>query len=387
MSRSRHLDALWGVLFLVVIPPGVARGQACPDRADWPTVSWPSRVQEYAQARGDEISELEEYAFTLVGTDKEKRGVRTDAVVIVQGGAIVYERYARGFGPHNRHLSWSVAKSVMNGLIGRAQAVGALDIDDSVCDYLASAPADKCGMRVKDLLEFSSGLDWKESYEGESNQESSVLAMLYGEGHRDMAAFVLSHALRDPPGTTFAYSTGDAVVLGAIAVAALEPTYGERFAWDLLFDEVGMTSTVIERDEAGSLIGGSYVYATPRDYARYGYLFLNDGCWDGQRLLPEGWVAESTTPSLPYRLHKMDPTEEDVAGRMWWLNRPVSEIGIDSPWPDVPEDLYTAIGHWGQYIAVVPSLDLVIVRTGDDRDGTFDRNEFFSLAIEVGRAL
>lgn len=372
-------------LCLVAAAPHAARGQACPTRASWPTLDWPDRTAAVATARAAEIAELEEYTFTLTGKDKDRLGIRTNAVVIVQAGDVVYERYARGFDASKRHLGWSVTKSVMNALVGRAVHLDLLALDDSICDHLTSGRPEHCDIRVVDFLEFGSGLAWKELYEGQSNQESSPIAMFYGQGHRDMATFVLGHERRAPPGATFQYSSGDSVVLAALARAALEPTHGELFPWDLLFDLLGMGSAVVERDQAGTLVGGSYFYATPRDYARFGYLFLNDGCWDGERLLPEGWVAASTAVSEPYRL---DPIEEDewVQGRQWWLNLEVPEQGVLPPWPDAPEDTFSAVGHWGQYIAVIPSLDLVIARTGDDRDDTFDFNEFLLRAIAVGRA-
>ena len=104
--------------------------------------------------------------------------------------------------------------------------------------------------------------------------------MLYGEGREDMSTFVANHPLRDEPGTTYQYSTGDATLLTGILTKSLSDEYGDDFAWDLLFDPLGMTSSVIERDRAGGFIGGSYFYATPRDLARFGYLYLNNGCWE-----------------------------------------------------------------------------------------------------------
>jgi len=236
---------LTGAALVLAGAASAARGQACPHRDQWPTYEWPSREAEHAAARSAEIAALEDYAFTLVGDDVDREGIRTDSVIIVQGGAIVYERYGRGFDATMRHLAWSVTKSITkeagqnkvcksgrrgarparseegeywwifnrratpragmdrrpdctdyfdqppNALVGRAVARGELDINDSICDHLEPVRPENCDILVVDLLEMASGLDWAEVYEGQSNQESSVLAMLYGEGHRDMAGFVL----------------------------------------------------------------------------------------------------------------------------------------------------------------------------------------------------
>jgi len=358
----------------------------CPSRPLWPTAGWSSRAAQVAAARAPEIAALEQYLFTLTGADAERKGIRTDGIVIIQGGELAYERYARGFDASRRHLSWSVSKSFGNALAGIAVQKGALSLSDSVCSHLQGLPPASCAIRVQDLLEFASGLDWRESYEGQSNQASSVLAMLYGEGRSDMARFVAAHPFRDPPGTSWEYSSGDANLLGAVLDAALGPANGgPSYPWTLLFDPLGISSAVWERDGSGTLIASSYLYASPRDLAKFGFLFLNDGCWEGRRILPAGWVADSTAVTAPFLSRRIDRGPEDVGGRMWWLNRAVPELSFPPPWPDVPADAYAALGHWGQSITVVPSLDMVVVRVGDDREPALDFDRFLSLAIAVGR--
>lgn len=352
-------------------------------RPSWPTESWPSRAEEVAQTKAAEIQALEEYAFTLVGADAQRLGLRTDGMVIVHRGGIVYERYARGYDASKRHLGWSVTKSVTSALTGVAVARGALGLDDSVCRHLVAARDEACRITVRHLLEFGSGLDWKETYENESYQVSSVIAMLYGEGRKDIVAHISGHRLRDEPGTVFSYSTGDAALLASVVRAALAPAHGEDYAWKLLFDAVGMKSAVVERDARGNPLGGSHFYAAPRDFARFGYLYLNDGCWDGRRILPENWVRDSTVPSGTYRSSARDTTS-DPNGWQWWLNAIVPERSrSEKPWPSAPDDAYSANGHWGQYIVVVPSRDVVIVRVGDDRKGHTELDQLIPLALGV----
>jgi CubicO group peptidase (beta-lactamase class C family) len=242
---------------------------------------------------------------------------------------------------------------------------------------------ESCAVTVRHLLEFASGWDWRETYEGQSPVTSSVLAMLYGEGRRDMARFVANHPLRDPPGTSWQYSSGETNVLAAVVGAALAERHGERFPWAVLFDPIGMSATW-ERDAAGTFGGSSYVWATPRHLARFGWLYRNDGCWNGRRILPEDWIADSTRVVDGLRAKPVAWTDDDVQGRQIWLNIAVPEIGqVERPWPSAPEDAYAALGHWRQSITVVPSRDTVIVRVADDRDHTFDHDTFLGLALAL----
>ncbi|MBN2360795.1 MAG: serine hydrolase [Deltaproteobacteria bacterium] len=384
-TRPTDLAAAVALTLGLSLLAGDARGQSCPARPYWPTEEWQSREGSVAQSRGQEISALEKFAFELEGSDADRRGIRTDGVVIVHGGYLIYERYGRGFDADHRHIGWSMAKSFTATLTALAVGQNALELDDSICDYVDGLPAENCAIKVVHLLEMGSGLAWKEIYENQSNQESSTLAMLYGQGHRDMARFVGQHRRRVEPGTQFSYSTGETVLLAAVVGAALEPRFGGEFPWPLLFDPIGMRQTAFERDLAGTYLGGSFVYATPRDYAKFGYLWLNDGCWNGRRLLPEGWVERATQVNDTYRRGKV-AKEKNVFGRTWQLNLPVPEQNVDQPWPDLPDDVYVASGHWGQSITVVPSRDVVIVRTGDDRDDTFDYQTFVKLALAIASA-
>lgn len=370
---------------LLLLVPSLAIAAPCPTNrpAPAPGAEWPKR--DASTLNADAVKALEDYAFTLTGTDAERKGIRTNGVVIIHQGQLVYERYARGWDETKRHLTWSVSKSFTNALVGIAAGKGKLSLTDSICEHLPwvrDLGEERCGITVQHLLEFSSGLDWKEVYENESNQESSVLAMLYGVGQDDAARFIASHPLRDPPGESWMYSSGDSTLLMAVVQAALEPEDGVRFPWKLLFDRIGVTSAVWERDGKGTMIGSSYLYATPRDMARFGYLALADGCWNGERILPEEWMAQSTAISAPItkKTYLRDPV--DVQGRQWWLNKQHPEEEA-RPFPDVPEDAFMARGHWGQSITVIPSRDLIIVRTGDDRERVFDLNVFLPLAMKV----
>jgi CubicO group peptidase (beta-lactamase class C family) len=366
------------VVLLAVPRPAAA---ACPEREAWPTRDWP--MGALPAGRVQALDAFEQYAFTLVGKDEERKGVRTDGVVIIHRGRLVYERYARGFKAEHRHLGWSMSKSVTNALTALAVAHGALSLDDSICKHVKVVNEAVCAITVRNLLEFGSGLDWKEYYEDGSLQTSSVLAMLYGEGRQDMVRFISSHALRDKPGTSWEYSSGDTTLLAGVVGAAMKPRFGDGWEWKLLLEPVGARSAVWERDGKGTLVGSSLVHATPRDWAKLGFLFLNEGCWEGQRLFPEGWVAASVAVSEPLLGKRVDWDPGDVQGRQLWLNRRVPGFQEEKPWPDVPEDAYAMRGHWGQSVTVIPSLDLVVVRMSDDREKAFRLNTFLAHAIAL----
>lgn len=387
------------LLLLVVSLLGVtAQAQMCRARASWPTTTWPEALVN-KDTKAAEVKALEDYAFTLVGKPEERKGFRTNGLVVVKNGAIVYEKYARGWDASKRHLSWSVAKSISSTLVGVGVQQGLIDVNDSVCKHLPDYASDPvvCAITVKHFLEFGSGLQWQEEYEDRTYQVSSVISMLFGVGRRDQVRHVLTHRKLHEPGSMFAYSTGDAHVVSTIAKKALTAKHGPDAFWSQLFDKLGMTAPVFEEDVAGNALGGSFVYATPRDFAKVGFLMLNDGCWNDERLLPLGWVQKATAVSDTFRASRGDcsgtkapadtfqlPCEETPNGSMWWLNRPPA-ADAEKPWKDAPDDTYAALGHWGQRIIVIPSEDLIIVRTGDDREGSIPVNELVKYVLPVVR--
>ncbi|MBL8954059.1 MAG: serine hydrolase [Myxococcaceae bacterium] len=358
--------------------------QPCPTRPSWPTTDWPvGDLQAVRTNRAAQVKALEDYLLTLTGEDSERKGLRTDALLIVKSGTIIYEAYARGWRANQRHISWSVAKSVTTALTGVAVLKGALTIDQSICEYVP-AREELCPITIRHMMEFGSGMHWQEAYENQTYQYSSVISMLFGEGRTDNTTFVLSHRKAHEPGTTFNYSTGEAALLSEIVrQAGIKKGFDKDWFWADFFDRIGMKSAVLSGDIKGAPGGGSYVFATARDFARFGYLYLNDGCWEDRRVLPEGWVKSSTTMSETFRVGAPD-NEDTPNGWMIWLNE-VAPKKNARPWKDAPPDAYSGIGHWGQFVAVVPSEDLVIVRLGDDRNESVDLNKLIPMAIEVAK--
>lgn len=331
----------------------------------WPDADWSSAPAPRSAA----LDDLEAYAFPA-RDDVTRHGVRTDALLVIRDGQIIYERYAGPTKADTPHLAWSVSKSLMAAALGTAYRDGRFKLDDPAAKFyppLAAHP----NLKVGHLLNWASGLAWQEGYEY-APVTSSVVAMLYTRGRDDMAGFTAGFREEVPPGTRFRYSSGDTNLLSAVLRGAVgEQAYAD-YPWTALFQPLGINSVVWESDAQGTYVASSYAYLTARDLARVGLLMARDGRWHDQQLLPPAWIAFNRTPFANYQPDPQKPGEA-VPGGQWWLNVPVGETA--KPWPDVPGDLIAALGHWGQALYVIPSEDLVVVRYGDDRDGSYSHNE------------
>jgi len=314
-----------------------------PDGVDWPTERWlkgelPSTLDR------DPFEALVAVAFAAPQTATLGE---THALLIVQGGRIVFERYAEGMDPRTTHSSWSMAKSITHALVGIAAGDGKLDAFAPADVPEWRRPGDPRGAITLDhLLRMSSGLAWIEEYA--PGQPSDVQAMLFGEGKPDMAAYAARSQLAHPPGTFFYYSSGTTNLVSR-AVGRAVGASGEAFKTfmqDRLFGPLGMRSAGPRFDGAGTFIGSSFCYATARDFARFGLLYLRDGVWDGARILPQGWVDYARTPTF------QQPGAADYRyGAHWWL-------GLGGP------GSFSANGYDGQFTVCVPDLDLILVRHG-----------------------
>jgi CubicO group peptidase (beta-lactamase class C family) len=323
-----------------------------------------------AAAGADDSARLSRALDDAFSEPDPARPRRTRAVVVVRGGRIVAERYAPGFGPETPLLGWSMTKSVINALCGILVREGRLDVSAPArVPEWSRADDPRRAITVDLLLRQSSGLRWNEVYES-SPFDSSVIAMLYGAGHRDMAAFAASQPLAHPPGSVWSYSSGTTLILSRILLSVIgSAAEYHAFPGRELFERIGMKSALLEPDASGTFVGSSYSYATARDWARFGLLYLRDGTWEGTRVFPAGWVDYTRTPA-PAAPH-------GEYGAHFWLNAGAVDRGVPSPDPRAPADLFYASGHDGQVVAVVPSRDLVIVRAGlTPEDGRYDVNGF-----------
>ncbi len=335
---------------------------------NWPAEHWSINPA----ARTAALATLENYAFPA-RDETERKGVRTDALLVIRNGQVIYERYAGETTAATPHLTWSISKSVMASVLGVAFGEGRFQLDDPVAKFYPPMLAHP-DIKLRDLLHWASGLDWQEDYEY-APLNSSVVAMLYTRGRSDMARFAAGHRRGQAPGTSFLYSSGDSNLLSAALKTIVGAQAYADSPWTALFEPLGILSAVWETDGVGTFVGSSYAYMTARDLARVGLLMQREGRWNDRQLLPEAWVKFVLTPFAGLNVN---PGAE-IPGGQWWLNRTLE--GASGPWPDAPPDTFAALGHWGQALYVIPSAGLVIVRYADDRDGSYDHDQLLKLAL------
>jgi CubicO group peptidase (beta-lactamase class C family) len=350
----------------------------------WPSPDWKEASPESQGMSSEKLKKVEDYAFSLTGTEEERKGIRSDGLVIIRNGHIVYEKYGRTFTKDTPHLIWSVTKSIVNTLYGIAERKGQISLNDPASKYIPSLniPSHK-DILLKDFMTMTSGLDANEGYES-SPIFSTVVAMLYTRGRSDMGEMASQLGIRAPRGSYVYYSSLDSNVLMLALKNSLGKETYDMYPWKELFDPLGMKNVTFERDMSGTFVGSSYLYMTPRDLAKIGYLYNHDGVWNGKRLLPEGWVEFTRTPPSGYATTPYyKGLEETTYTAQWYSNQGVPEVGIPKALPDVPDDAFYGSGHWGQFLIVVPSKNLVVVRVGDDREKIFSRNQLMKLIIEA----
>lgn len=328
------------------------------------TIAWP-----YGDKTTDTISgninkdELDKAVDYVMNETKEGTPAYTSAVLVVYDGSIVAEKYARGFDKHTVMLGWSMSKSLTAAMAGVLVKKGKLNID-------APAPVpewtntDKQKITLKNVLQQTTGLDFVEDY----NNYSEVTNMLFNKG--DMGAYTANLPLKYPPGTVFNYSSGNSNILSRI----IRKTVGEQayaaFPYQALFHKINAYSFLLEPDASGTYIGSSYSYATARDFARFGLLYLNNGKWNGEQILPENWLAQTITPATA--------DKRKHYGYQFWLNGLDKNEPAGKWYPDVPGDMFFCDGYGGQGIYIIPSKKLVVVRLGLH---VIDENKFLKEVI------
>lgn len=297
--------------------------------------------EDYLEKADDQLTErLRPIAEALV--DDHAYNGHPFAFVVLHKGKIAAERYGEGIGPETQLLSWSMGKSFTNALIGIMSGDGLLDINAPV-DIPEWQNDARRAITLNNLMQMQSGLEWNENY----GNRSDVNLMLHREA--DMGLYALSKPLQYEPGTHWYYSSGSTNIVMRYLRGMFESDEAFlAYMRERLFAPLAIANPHFEPDMTGTPVGSSYLYVTARDYARFGEMFLEDGCVGGTRILPEGWAEYSSTPAS---------ASEGKYGAFFWLNR-------NHACPDVPEDMYSCQGHDGQEIYIIPSKDLVVVILG-----------------------
>ena len=323
------------------VPPTVPLPTQAPETS-WPTAEWPTTASDIGEATVRR--ELLDAVFPPNGNFDESGPLgQSLAFVTVQAGQIVDERYGPTAGVDEALISWSMAKSITQTLVGLLVADGVLTLTDRApVPEWSDSDDPRHHITVEQLLHMVSGTTFVEDYVDDAT--SHCLEMLFGEGRHDMAAYVAELPAEVPPGTRFNYSSGTTNLLtGIIGDLVGRGDTFDAWAQRRLFQPLGMDAT-LTFDDRGTWVGSSYLHATARDFAKIGLLYLRDGMWDGSRLLPEGWVDHARTMQAR--------NDEGVGyGAHWWI------------WPP-DESVFYAAGYETQRILVDPQRDLVIVRLG-----------------------
>jgi CubicO group peptidase (beta-lactamase class C family) len=339
------LSRVGGAAELVPLPPQ-------PTAIPYPTERWPEAAPG-ADVDAQRLAAAFESAFAAKG----RGGVPdTRALLAIRRGTIVAERYAPGFSARSRFQSWSMAKSVTQALIGILVGEGRLDVKAPVPVAAWRTPGDpRSALTFDQLLHMSSGLA---NGDGGVGSESFVASLLFGAGSRDVFAFATGVPLIHPPGAFWDYSTATSMILSGVVGQIVGGGREGMLAFlrEKLFDPLGMRSAVPEFDAAGTFLGGAFVWADARDWARFGLLFLRDGVWDGARVLPEGWVDYVRTPA--------PAPNNGVYGAHLWLNLEPKQQQF-KPLPGGPASAISVNGNGGQMVVIVPTHDLVVVRLGE----------------------
>jgi len=296
-----------------------------------------------AKVKGVDYQKLEAAADAMFDPNKKMTSLKTRSLLVLHKDTILLERYADGYDENTEILGWSMTKSMMNTWVGMLVKKGQVSLFDTLL-FEEWNEDDRRSISLNDLLHMESGLEWAEVYD----QISPATKMLYTS--EDNGGIAMQQPLEFEPGTHWEYSSGTSNIISKY----LRKKYDEhddylRFPHEHIFQKLNMDNTVLEVDESGNYIGSSYCYATTRDWARFGTLYLRDGVWNGEQLLPTGWVEYTRTPV---------PSSNGRYGAHFWTNAPPKY------YKDAPEDMFSANGYEGQRVFIIPSKDLVIVRLG-----------------------
>jgi CubicO group peptidase (beta-lactamase class C family) len=307
-----------------------------------PRWAWEVQAPEEQGMDSTTLDGARAYAF--------QEGKNTQGVVVTRRGVLVAEWYEEGAGPESYAASWSMAKSFTSALIGIALEESLLPgLDVPLVDYYPvweGSPRDQ--IRLEHILHMATGLKWNEDYDLSGARDSDVVQLVLAT--ESPLAYVLERPLESTPGTVFLYSSGDTLLLSGVLAQATGMTAGE-YAEERIFSRLDIEGAEWWRAKTGESLTYCCLDMTSRDFARFGLLYMHGGVWEGEQVVPAAWVDASLTPSPLYSGY----------GYQWWLR--------DSIDRDLPADTFAAEGHDGQFIYVIPSLELVVVRNGHyDKD-------------------
>lgn len=340
-----------------------------PPLADQDTIAWPTgnlnADSTFTSIDYQKLNAALDSAFIEPGPAKLRR---TRAVVVLYEGRIVAERYAEGFDENTLLIGWSMTKSLTNAVVGLLVHEGKLKLHEPapVSGWQDDA---RNKITLHHLLQASSGLEWVEDY----GNPGYATNMLFKK--KDAGLYAAQNPAAHEPGTFFQYSSGTSNIVSWIIREALSDSVYYTFPYERIFYKAGMYSLIIEPDAGGTFVGSSFSFATTRDWARFGLLYLQDGVWNGERILPEGWVQYTTTPA--------PAAPQGKYGAHFWLNAGDPGNPEDRLYPSAPQDMYWADGFEGQNVFVIPSKKLVVVKLSLTHGNYMDDDKFLAEVIDA----
>lgn len=279
---------------------------------------------------------------------------KTRAVLVIYKDQIIAEKYADGLDKDSRLLGWSMTKSITGTLFGILHCKGAINLH-SKAPISEWQNDERQNITIHNLLQMNSGLEWTEDY----NSISDATKMLFLQD--DMTKTQIHKPLTGKPNQTWNYSSGTTNLLSGILRQQFKTHQDYLDFWYTeLIDKIGMNSMVVETDLSGNYVGSSYAWATPRDWAKLGLLYLHNGQWNGENLFDKDWVDYATTPTPT-----SNTTESGGYGAQIWLN-------TGNRYPDIPKSTYFFNGYQGQNVVIFPENDLVVVRMGLTKNADFN---------------
>jgi CubicO group peptidase (beta-lactamase class C family) len=377
-KKAVHVDGLGAVLLSGIEEKTIREWKPVMSRAepvDPKAVPWPrgEKLPEAPLPAHADMAKIHSAVEKLFIESNPEKKLRTRAVLIVHNGRVIAERYAPGVTEETPLLSWSMAKSFTNAIVGMLVRQNRMTVKaPAAVPEWQTADDPRHSITLDQLLRMSSGLQWVEAYAERPISDVNMMLLL----KPDMAAYAATRPLAVKPDSLWRYSSGTTNIICRLIREKFE---SREAYWDFprreLFNKLGMKSAIWETDATGTFVGSSYLYATARDYARFGMLYLNDGVWQGERILPEGWVAYSTTPT--------PAAPKGEYGAHFWLNRGRSPQATERLYPQLPADAFFARGYQGQIIAIIPSRKLVIVRLGMTYDEKWGMEPFIKTILDA----
>ena len=339
----------------------------------YPTDGWRECSPEEVGFSTEKLEKVYKYA--------SNPSITTQALLIIRKGYIFFEAYLNGFSKKSLHWSYSIAKSFTSALVGIAYSDGCIDnLDRSIYDYYKDEYGEyfegdggnvKRRITIRNLLTMTSGIEWCEEEEGKEDDAFKMME------YSDYLKYVLEKPMRAEPGTFWYYSSGDPMLLSLI----IEKATGKKpsdYAKEKIFKKIGIKNIFLAEDDMGHTITSWGIKTTAREFAKFGYLYLKRGKWEGQSIVSEDWIAQSL---LPVKKHYSELWRINFYGYLWWLLPALENYRQYN----LPESTFLAWGLHNQQIFVIPEKELVIVRLGYDLNERYDdwrEAEFLRLVLD-----